>query len=303
MFSNPLQNLNRLYHRGIDFCVCLWYNNGVILIWKRGICVLNGIFCGLAMLATLAFYFLFPTTTLWCILPITLGFYVAAVLLYFVFIIISSLFMLSKKPIDRPNPMGRFLITVTMEWLMQLFRINVTVKGLEKLPNEPCVIISNHRSALDPMTLLAVMKKRHLVYMCKAEIMRIPIVGWYLYHAGFIGVDRKNAMRASRSLVTAAEEMKRTGVDVGIYPEGTRSKTGKLLRFKPGAFVLAEKASAPIVVMTTKGTERVTKELFWKKTEIEMEVLEVWSSADMAGFSHNELAERAHSLIDANLSE
>ena len=265
--------------------------------------MLGGILLGVAMLATLVFYFLCPTTTLWLIFPITIGFYVAAVLVYFLFIIVSSLFMISKKPIDRPNPMGRFLITITMEWLMQLFRINVTVKGLEKLPNEPCVIISNHRSDFDPMTLLAVMKKRHLVYICKAEIMRVPVVGWYLHHAGFIGIDRKNAMRASRSLITAADEMKRTGVDVGIYPEGTRSKTGKLLRFKTGAFVLAEKANAPIAVMTTKGTECVTKELFWKRTEIEMEILEVWTPADIAGVSHNDLAARAQELVERNLSE
>ena len=263
--------------------------------------MLNGIFCGLAMLATLVFYFLFPTTGLWWIFPITAGFYVAVVLAYVVFILVSTLFLLSKKPIDRPNAFCRGMITITMEWVMQLLRINVTVKGLDRIPNEPCVIVSNHRSDFDPMTLLAVLKSRHLVYICKAEIMRVPIVGHYLHHAGFIGIDRKNAIRASRSLVTAAEEMKRTGVDVGIYPEGTRSKDCKLLRFKPGAFVLAKKANAPVVVMTTKGTERVAREVFWKRTEVEMEVVAVLSPDRVASMEDAALAEYARDLIEKKL--
>ena len=131
--------------------------------------------------------------------------------------------------------------------------------------------------------------------------MRVPIVGWYLHHAGFIGIDRANGMRAYRALVNAADEMKRTGVDVGIYPEGTRSRNGKLLRFKTGAFVLAKKADAPVVVMTTQGTERVMRELFWKRTDVRMEVVEVLNRATVAALSPDELAERTHDMVEANL--
>ena len=279
------------------------YNNEVVFRESEDLDVLQGIFCLVAALATLVLYIFVPTLSLWWILPLAVGFYVAAVVLYFAFIFISSLFMSTKKPIKRPSPVGRFLIWFTMEWLMQIFRIRVTVKGLEKLPNEPCVLISNHRSALDPMTLLAVMKKRHLVYICKESIIRVPMVGPYLHHSGFIGIDRSNAIRASRSLVTAADEMKRTGVDVGIYPEGTRSKDCKLLRFKTGAFVLAQKAEAPIAVMTTKGTERVVRELFWKRTDIEMEIVEVWSHEEIKDVPHNELAERARAVIAEHLEK
>ena len=69
--------------------------------------------------------------------------------------------------------------------------------------------------------------------------------------------------------------MKQDMVDVGIYPEGTRSKSGELLEFKDGAFLLAKKADAPLVIMTARNTDRVKKRAPFRHTRVELRILEV----------------------------
>lgn len=257
----------------------------------------------LSALGTAALYLGVPTISPWWILPIALGCFVLFNAGYALYIVVSSFFLDTKKPIERPTPYCRFVIWLTMDWLMTLFRVRVTVKGSELLPDCPTVIVSNHRSAFDPLTLLAAMKKRHLVYICKESVMKIPFIGPYIYRGGFIGIDRTNGMRAYRALVSAAGEITRTGVDVGIYPEGTRSKDCTLLRFKTGAFVLAQKAHAPIVIATTQGTERAVREVFWKRTNVVIEIVEVIDAETVAAKKPDELAEYARSVIEQKLSK
>ena len=263
--------------------------------------MLHYLFCTLSLIATLALYFGIPTLNPWLALPIALGCLAAVILLYLTFLIVSSLFLLSKKPIKHPNRFCLFLIWLTLDWLMVLFRVRVELRGAEKLPNEPTVMVCNHRSNLDPMTLLSVMRHRPLVYISKEANFKIPIVGPFIRHAGFISIDRENGMRAYRALGNAAEQMKQSGVDVGIYPEGTRSKDCKLLRFKTGAFVLAKKAEAPITVMAVKGSELVKGRAPFRRTVVITEVIDVIDRETVLALSTDELCEKCHSEIEAYL--
>lgn len=264
--------------------------------------MLNFVFILLSVLGTVGLYLGVPALSPWWILPILLGMFVATVFLYLLGLLVASIFLPMKKKIEKPNAYCQFMIWITMDWLMKLFRIRVNFKGRELLPNEPCVIISNHLSDFDPMAMLAILRERNLVYISKESNFKLPLVGRFIYNAGFIAIDRENGMRAVRTLHTAAETMKSTGVDIGIYPEGTRSKTGKLLRFKTGAFLLAQKANAPIVIMSTKGTERVSKNLPFRSTKVEMEILEVIDAGMVQEKTINELCDYAHSVVEKSLN-
>ena len=263
--------------------------------------MLHFIFLALAVLGTAAVYLAGATISYWWALLLIPGGYVALVIVYFLLIAVATLFLSTKKPIEKPNRFCRFMIWFTMDWLMKLFRIKITVKGREKLPDEPCVLICNHRSDFDPMTVLAVMRERKIVYISKPSNFKIPLVGPFIYNAGFLSIDRDNGMRALRTLKVAAERMRETGVDVGIYPEGTRSRTGKLLRFKTGAYVLAKDADAPIVVMSTKGTELVSKRVPFRSVKVELEVLEVFDREDVRASTPDELAQRSRDLIELSV--
>ncbi len=263
--------------------------------------LLNVIFLLLAALGTAAVYLASPALSLWWVVPILLGAFVGVIVLYLIFLFVASLFLPRKKPIKKPSEFCRFMIWITMNWLMSLLRVRVTVEGREKLPAEPCVIVSNHRSDFDPMTMLAVLRERNLVYISKESNFKIPIVGSFIYHAGFLAIDRNNARRALRTLAGAAEMMNRIGVDVGIYPEGTRSRTGKMLRFKSGAFVLAQSANAPVVVLATTGTEKISKNVPFRATKVKMQVLEVLDAKRVQSMTTDDLCTYTHDLIERHV--
>lgn len=263
--------------------------------------MLHYLFLTLSLIGTLSLYLGVSELSPWLALPIFVGCFVGVILCYFIFLIASTLFLLSKKPIEHPNRFCRFFIWLTMDWLMTLFRVRVELRGAEKLPDEPTVMVCNHRSNLDPMTMLSVMRHRPLVYISKEANFKIPIVGPFIRHAGFVSIDRENGMRAYRALSGAAEQMKKSGVDVGIYPEGTRSKDCKLLRFKTGAFVLAKKAEAPIAVMAVKGSELVKGRAPFRRTVVVIEVLEIVDRDAVAALSADELSAKCRGAIEAYL--
>ena len=88
---------------------------------------------------------------------------------------------------------------------------------------------------------------------------------------------------------------------MGIYPEGTRSRTGELLEFKPGAFLLAKRAEAPLVIMVTKGTAGVLKKFPFRPTHVEYEILEVLEKERVKELSIDELSAYVRGVMEAAL--
>ena len=84
---------------------------------------------------------------------------------------------------------------------------------------------------------------------------------------------------------------------MGIYPEGTRSKTGELLEFKEGAFLLAKRAKAPVVVITTKGTNQIAKRMILKATKVDLEVIEVIDKETVQDMKLSDLSARVRESI------
>ena len=137
------------------------------------------------------------------------------------------------------------------------------------------MLVSNHISNFDPLAVLAKVKGRKIAFISKPSNFKIPVAGPYTHNAGFLAIDRDNAMRAMRTIKRAGELVVSEQMIMGIYPEGTRSKTGELLEFKEGAFLLAKRAKAPVVVITTKGTNKIAKRMVLRSTKVELDVIEV----------------------------
>jgi len=265
--------------------------------------VLNLLFWLIAALCTGSVYLFDAQLAPWWALLILPASYVGVVLLFLIFLGICALCLPKRKPVAKPKSFCVWMIWVAMYWVHHLLRVKITVKGLEKLPSEPCVLVSNHRSDFDPMTVLAVIRGKKVAFISKEANFKIPIVGNFIHHAGFLAIDRGNGMRALRTIKFAAEMVKNGNVDVmGIYPEGTRSKTGELLRFKAGAFLLAKRADAPIAVMVTKGTERVFRNFPFRSTRVELEILDVIPREEVAALEHEEISARTRSMIEQALS-
>ncbi len=120
-------------------------------------------------------------------------------------------------------------------------------------PRTQYIFMSNHQSFLDgPLLFWAVPGLARVIL--KKEVFRIPIVGLGMRFAGFIPVDRKGLKGGRRSLDRAAELMARKGYSFIVFPEGTRSRDGRLQPLKRGGFFLAVRTGAPVIPVTICGT-------------------------------------------------
>ena len=132
--------------------------------------------------------------------------------------------------------------------------IRLDVSGRNNVDREkPCVFMANHLSFLDGPLLFYIIPQFVRVIL-KKEIFRIPIIGWSMGFVGFVPVDRKGLKSGRRSIERATELIKTKGYSCLIFPEGTRSRDGKMQSFRRGAFFLAINSQAPIVPITIEGT-------------------------------------------------
>lgn len=243
-----------------------------------------------------------PSLSAWWLFGmIPLG-YILATALYFIILFATVPFLPKGKDGERSSRFCRFIVWLSSDWLLALLRVRVRMTGL-KLPKEPFILVSNHRSNFDPIVVLQKSHRRNLIYISKESNFKFPLVGSYLHGAGYYAIDRENALRALRTLKSAAERMKKEKLSVGIFPEGTRSKTGELLEFKTGAFYLAKKADAPVVVMTTEGTEIISQNFPWRGAKVHLHVAEIISREEVATMTIEALAQRTHNTIAENLGK
>jgi len=129
----------------------------------------------------------------------------------------------------------------------------VKVVGLDKIDlSGTYIFMSNHVSNLDPPILCPLIPGRTSV-LAKKEIWRIPILGKALDLAEIVPVERENRDAAIQSIRRAGEVM-RHHINMTLFPEGTRSRDGRLLPFKKGPFHLAAETGFPIVPITILGT-------------------------------------------------
>lgn len=153
-------------------------------------------------------------------------------------------------------------------------RLHVT--GMEKLPEgERILFVGNHVSNYDPIVTLHAFRKWNMAFISKASNFKLPWVGRFVRRCCFMDIDRENPRNAIGTINRAAELLKNQEVSIGVYPEGTRSKTGVLLPFHNGVFKIAQKAQADMAVVSVIGTENISKNYPFRRTDVYLDVLEV----------------------------
>ena len=141
-------------------------------------------------------------------------------------------------------------------WLiLKTTGVRVTIEGLDRItPGTTYVFVSNHQSIYDTPVVFASLPYQ-LRIIAKASLARFPVLGWHLKRGGHLFVDRRHPdhgwiLKRWRALVS-------DGLSLIIYAEGTRSRDGRVARFKAGSFLLAIQAGLPIVPLAVIGTRQV----------------------------------------------
>ena len=168
--------------------------------------------------------------------------------LYMVFLRIKGVKLFWLRKIKGEEKALEYTFKLYKKWAkftLKIIGIDVSVSGVENVPNEPCVFIGNHTSILDiPILMIAINKD--LGFISKKEILDAPFLGYWLKAGKNVALDRSNPREGIKAINEGVENIK-NGFSMVIFPEGTRSKTGEIGEFKKGSLKLATKSQCPIV--------------------------------------------------------
>src|SRR6266545_4989136 len=165
---------------------------------------------------------------------------------------LQALLLLVTWPVDRNRVVaGRFLRFVGVAISMTFPPWRLRVEGRWPERKGPFVVVANHQSMLDILMLSRL--PREMKWVAKEALFKVPWVGWMLRMSGDIPIRRGDAESGGEALGRAKEYLAR-GMNVMMFPEGTRSAKGTLLPFKSGAFRLALEAGVPVLPVAVHGT-------------------------------------------------
>ena len=178
--------------------------------------------------------------------------YVAVLLLLAVSLPVQALLFAVTAPFDPSRiATGRFLRWVGRRIAGCYPPWRLRVEGSWPAAGGAFVVVANHQSILD--ILLLSHMPREMKWIAKEELFRIPWIGWMLRMSGDIAIRRGERDSGLEALGKARDHLAR-GVPVMVFAEGTRSRDGRLLPFKSGAFRLAIETGVPVLPVAVNGT-------------------------------------------------
>lgn len=225
------------------------------------------------------------------------------VLFFLVILPVMFLGLLVALVVNIADPSGDSFGRMASWWgrfCARVLGIRIEVVGEENYdPSQNYLVLSNHAGMADIPLLLGALQL-NLRFVAKEELGKIPLFGWALKKGGYVLIKRGQNKEALKSLFNAAEVLK-SGRSVHIFPEGTRSETGKLLPFKRGAFMVAQKCNRPILPVTIIGSSEITpkKSLRISKGTVK---LVIGTPLDTEGKDARTLQDSVYDIISSNLA-
>jgi len=188
--------------------------------------------------------------------------------------------------------------TLLSRIIIWVLHARIEVEGLERIPRDgtPVCFVANHQSILDIPAVVAGLRI-WAGFIAKKELKRIPVVSSWIASINCVYIDRKSPRSSIEAILKGVENI-RNGIPMFVFPEGTRSKTGRLGEFKSGSLKLATRAKAVIVPIAINGTRRA-----WESKKgirlvrIRMSVAEPIRTADLDDRQMKELPDRVYEAV------
>jgi 1-acyl-sn-glycerol-3-phosphate acyltransferase len=176
-------------------------------------------------------------------------------LLIVITVVFSSLTIVFSYLVN-PAFASRVFAVTWARLLAFLTPITVTVEGAGHAQRERSYVIAcNHQSMYDIIVLYGFLRL-DMKWVMKKEVRRIPAIGIGCEKAGHIFVERRNPKQANEAIAAALDRLG-DGIGILFFPEGTRSRDGRLLPFKKGAFRTAIAQGLPLLPVTVTGTREI----------------------------------------------
>lgn len=228
----------------------------------------------------------------------------AVLLLYVCFLAICSLFVDPKKTYPHNSRFYRALLYSASAAALKLLRVRVHTTGTGKLPEgQRLLFVGNHRSNFDPIVQWLTLRPWEIAFLSKKENFKIPFFGRFIRKCCFLVIDRENPRKAFDTVVKASALLQSGEVSIGVYPEGTRSKSCELLPFHDGVFRIAQKAGTPIAVMAVSGTEQIHKNVLRRRSDVYLDIVRVIPADEVKSSNTHVLSSVIQSALRESLAE
>ena len=229
---------------------------------------------------------------------------VVVIRLFFYLLSLNRRFRVVKKLScdDNRKEHDKLVSTYVKEWaeyVLKISGVNISVSGIENIPDETVIFVCNHRSFFDIPVVLACLDKPYGL-MSKDSVEKIPFLGKWMRELNCVFVDRNNPRKAVRALELVGNNID-NGYSMIIFPEGTRSKNGELLKIKTGAFKLAVKKNVSIVPIAMTGTDDVFEKNNLKIVPGNVTLKVLPKIAVTSDSNYKDLMDMAHDVIQKNL--
>lgn len=205
-----------------------------------------------------------------------------------------------KEPVEAKLPKGILFARVLDILLLKpgfKFYAKLKKRGMEKIPNNPVIFAGNHQSMIDAFAfgqLLDIKKAKKTYYLATVEQFETPFRKWVANNSNIIVIDMNKNIKDSLKILA---KVLKDGNNVVIFPEGARTRDGKLQKFKKSYAILAKELNVPVAVFGIKGAFEVMKPgtTGIKKGEMSVDILDV---IDPKELSVENIVEKTYNLID-----
>lgn len=231
------------------------------------------------------------------------------VVLFLIVMIPVGIVLFIVEKINRPlkDRISMSLIRWAFSVLMFLAGAKLTVIGEEKIPRDvPVLYVGNHRGFFDIVSTGSRVF-RPTGYIAKKELMKVPLLNWWMYNIRCEFLDRKDVRQGLEVILSCIKKMKEEQVSYFIFPEGTRNdgEEGTLLPFHEGSLKIADKSGCPIVPVAISNTHEILEAHFpaIRKSHVILEYCDPIYVNEMSREEKKGLSTRVHGIILEKLKE
>jgi 1-acyl-sn-glycerol-3-phosphate acyltransferase len=218
-----------------------------------------------------------------------------------------------KKAIDRNRALGHYeeerkqITNATSSWgprLIEHFDVDLRVEGLDNIPEEPVLFVSNHQGYADIIAFCAGIKTKQFGFVAKQALGRIPLYGPWIERIRSIFIERDDA-RGAVQVINSGIALLEEGFSLVVFPEGTRSLSEHMGSFKKGSLKLATKAKVPVVPVTLSGSWKVFEEKSYiqKGEVVKICIHPPIATESLSKEEQNDLATNVESIVRSKLEE
>ena len=183
------------------------------------------------------------------------------ILIYLIYFLITKipqrnrLKKLSETDPEKGSAISHDQVKKAFRRVLSISGVKVETEGLENIPEEPVLFVGNHNSYFDILVTEEIIPSG-AGYVSKDSLKKIPLLAPWMELLHCLFLNRENVREGLKTIMTGADYLK-NGYNRFIFPEGTRSKNGKLGEFKGGSLKMAQKADAPIIPVAISGTSAI----------------------------------------------